>query len=282
MSIIYANVYDPKNSFFKDCRNDRAQVQTIECRAQQCSMREAGQCVLRNILCKTCPSGTWSVEHGPTKRAASYSKWIAQKKEQYGGYGTVDYVPTKLGFMDGHVYLPYPHMDMNTKVPFLRHSSFFISGIAFIPLTAWTVETVESIVSFNPYGLGGVIESYQKQQVPLFLAHLRELAPAMYSALLEKCPSVIAKYGLDNPTRVGRTALLWTMPPCEVGPYDAKYPVIWKWDGKEMTTESKDAYGGTWGHCKADSVKVTIIPSKDATVVITNDAQVNEHTKFVD
>ena len=282
MNIIHANVYDPAHSLFKSCRNDRAQVQTITCSAPSCSLRDQGKCVKRSILFVGCPYGEYLKEEGPTRKSKAYGKWVKEKKEQYATAGTMDYAPSKLAFMGDYVYLPYSWMDMNESVKFLKHSSFLISGVPFIHVSEWSVETIEKIVDFKPWGLGGTIHAYQDEQIPLFLVHLSEMVPELYAALIKRCPQYVERYKLGVPNYVGRAAFIWTMPPCEIAGYNPKYPVRWTWDCEKLTTNSIDAYNNTWGNIKAESLSLTIVPDINVTVKITNNSQVSKDTKFAD
>ena len=170
-------------------------------------------------------------------------------------------------------------MDMCREVPFLRHSSLFVSGIDFILREAWTIDTVLTLIQFRPQALmGGEIHSYQQESVPKFIEHIRETDPAMWSELIAAMPQLN-----KAANHVGRKALLKTLAfPIDIPPKDSRYPVAWHWDGKVLSTKSVNAYSDTWGGQKPESISLQLTPRDDATVVVANNSWVTQGTVFVD
>ena len=126
--------------------------------------------------------------------------------------------------------------------------------------------------------MGGEITSYQKEAVPKFLVHLREVDPEMWAQLIAVRPE------LDKQaSHVGRSALLSTLKPGIEWTENAdKYPVKWQWDGTTLKTTSMNSYSSTWGKVKVESVVIHATPKADATVVVQSDEWVVAETVFVD
>jgi hypothetical protein len=217
-------------------------------------------------------------EEGFTPRAGKFSKWIAERQSQHKGVPRLTIPATKIAFIGNYVYLPYAHMNMNEAVPFRAHGGAFRKGNSFLPREHWTVGTVCKLLDFRPQAMmGGEITSYQKEQVPKFLLHLRETDTKMWQALVAERPA------LDTvPDHVGRKALLRTLAPPIEWTTDKKYPVTWRWDGQHVRTMSENAFDSTWGNIKLAQVVVEGIPADDATVVVQDNTWVNDATVFID
>jgi hypothetical protein len=278
--LVSLRVYDPTNSLFKAPANERATCTSIFCSLESCPVRERGGCIQVQIFShQKCPYGRMSTESGPTRRAGSFSSWVHEHKQKGKGIPQLGLAATKLAFIGDYVYLPYAHMPMCKEVPFRKHSAFIVNGDSLLPKADWTVENVEKLVAFRPQAMmGGEIASYQKEHVPLFLRHLREGDAKMWQAFVARNP----KYDVA-PNYVGRKAVLDTLnAPIEWTTQGNNYPVTWRWDGEELTTESIDAYGKTWGKVKARAARVTIVPADREAIEVRDNAWVNAGTEFVD
>lgn len=279
--VIGAWVKDPTEPsiFRKAKKTDHAECRTISCSCDSCPLLAVGQCIETKPLGGGCPYGRYRIEEGPTGRSSKMWEWIRDRRAQHKDAVWPDTPPAKLAFIGGHVYLPYPHMDMCREVPFLRHSSLFVSGIDFILREAWTIDTVLTLIQFRPQALmGGEIHSYQQESVPKFIEHIRETDPAMWSELIAAMPQLN-----KAANHVGRKALLKTLAfPIDIPPKDSRYPVAWHWDGKVLSTKSVNAYSDTWGGQKPESISLQLTPRDDATVVVANNSWVTQGTVFVD
>ena len=226
-----------------------------------------------------CPYGKVVVQDGPTPRSKQYRKWIKGRTAEGDGVPQLGSPGKKIYFVGDYVYLPYAFMNMNENVPFLRHGSIFVSGTSLISRSAWTLETVLNIIDFRPHALmGGEITDYQECELPKFLQHLREVDPEMWGALVAERP----KFDVA-PDYVGRRALLRTLvPPFEWGTMHNKYPVSWKWDGKQLSTSDKNAYEATWGGIRLKSFKLCGEPEENASIVVRDNGWVDENTIFLD
>lgn len=198
----------------------------------------------------------------------------------------LEYPANKMAIVGDYVYLPYAHMNLNEKVPFLEHGHIFSSGSAFIKMVDFTIETINKIIDFHPYALmGGEILSYQQEQLPKFMVHLREVLPAVYGNLLATRTDIIDRFNLNVVNHIGRKALLKTVPPCTYttkGSREGKYKVTWNWDGNTLSTKSSSTYNSTWGEIDGELLNVTLKPSETAFIVIENESQVGPDTVFLD
>lgn len=276
--IIYAHVSDPRNSLFKSSRKDRAECTTITCSNKDaCSLYAQGTCILRQITLlgsSSCPYGRRRVETGLTPKAAKYSAWRAEMAKKYEGVGKLNAPVEHIAIIGDYVWLPFAHMNMNTKAPFLKHSAVFVSGSEFIPKDAFTLETLESIVKFRPQAMmGGEITSYRREQLPKFLKQLSEFDPGLWEQLSRSVPEVLEMIPAND---VGRQALLVTLRPgCAVSFGRDTYV----WDGEHLVKEDASAPIPLIGI--ADAAYVRAKPRQNAKVTIARQDQVGPDTKFL-
>jgi len=282
--LIHQSSYDPTGfHLFKPDANARARVTHVYCSAEQCPLRDAGCCaVLGGLFGGSCPYGRRRTEEGPTRRARGMSKWLNDRKKP--DVPSLTSPPTKLAFIGDYVYLPYAHMTMCKALPFLAHATFISCGTPFLKKADWTIDNVVTLMSFRPQALmGGEIRTYQQEEIPKFVAHLREQDPAMFSLLCERFPQYDTA-----PNYIGRVAYLRTLTPpfrySTRGPGDRnrEYNVIWDWDGHSLQTCSKHAYDATWGGITPDTFVLTMNPARDATIIVRDNAWVNSLTVFKD
>lgn len=280
-TVIHAHIYDPRQPsiFGKAKANERAYCNTITCTNTDCPLLARGQCHMRGgLFGNSCPYGTLRCEEGPTKRAAKCYEFVRDMKEKHRYVPWLNPPTCKMEIIGDFVLLPYAHMTMCESVPFKLRVSLFGFGDQFLQKEFWTVETVVALIDFLPRAImGGIIDSYQKEEVPKFLLHLRETDPEMWKQLIAVRPA------LDiAPNHVGRKAILTTLNhPLEwIESNKHGYNVGWKWDGETLTTESMHAFSETWGCIKAQSVVIHVKPKRGETVVVQSNAWVNEKTEF--
>ena len=127
--------------------------------------------------------------------------------------------------------------------------------------------------------MGGEITSYQKEKVPLFLAHLQEIMPEVHDNFIEAYP----KFG-KKIDYVGRKALLKTINPSEISYYSRYYPNLtnhWYWDGEFLTYKSGYVSSvSIINDYEVDTFKIK--PSDKSVVKITSNEQVTADTVFID
>lgn len=271
--VIASRVIDPRQPalFYKPKKSDPARHLTITCSCEACPLRDRGECATLGVFGGFCPYGTHRDEDGPTRRSSKFGLWIKERREMYPGVGwDVGLTTNKLAFVGDYVFVPYAHADMCKAIKFRG---------SFISRQDWTLANVLTLIDHRPQSLfGGEITDYRAKSVPLFIQHIRELDPEMWRQLIAERPSLDVA-----PNYVGRKALVKTLAfPITIPPYDARYPVEWIWNGKTLRTTSMDAYSGTWGHVKAESIAAEIVPSDKAHVVVKDNAWVTSDTVFID
>lgn len=281
-TVIHANVFDPFGAvLFKTKATDRAECQTITCTNLECPLLAKGQCHMKGgLFGNSCPYGTMRRESGPTKRAGSCSSWVREKREQYKGVPFLQPPGGRMEIIGDYVYLPYAHMTMCQAVPFKSRSGFFSSGDAFLPREFWTIDAVLALLKHRPQAMmGGEITDYQKEEVPKFLLHLREVDPEMWQQLIAARP----QYDVAA-NHVGRQAILQTLKyPIQwtQTSHRGEYPVHWQWDGETVMTTSKNAFNETWAGFKAESVEIRVKPKPRTVIVVKSNDWVTADTEFL-
>lgn len=282
-NVIHTHLYDPSApSLFKSMANDKAEFTAIHCgNSANCGLFARGECVLRTILfASACPYGHVTKEVGPTKRAKGFRSWIDKRPLYKGATRDLSSPVNKVCIVGDYIFLPYAHMNMNEGVPYLYHSKFFSSGSSFMFLKDFTLETVLSIVDFKPQAfMGGEITTYQKEVIPVFLTHMKEVMPKMYENILKARPE---RAGVLR-TNIGRKAFLSSLRP---GVVVTKYhkennlsTQHWTWDGEFLTSEDAGMSFAIVGY---DECLVRLKPKPHEVVEITSDDQVDEDTRYKD
>ena len=124
--------------------------------------------------------------------------------------------------------------------------------------------------------IGDPITSYQKEVVPKFLLHLREVDPKMWKLLIKERPDLDTE-----PDHVGRKALLKTLNyPISWKTQGNKYPVEWNWDGEKLTTNSHHAVNNTWCQLTPKELSLTVWPKDNQDIVVQDNSWVNNNTVF--
>lgn len=293
MKPIHFHLFNPaeRQLFFKPTANDRAKAYIISCsNSENCPLHKQGQCLWKPTFgYSKCPYGKYEERKGPTKRAKKLYEWCRQQKEEFKGVPYLSEPVAKLVVIGEYVYLPYAHIAMNKNIPILEYSHIFASGSQLMKREDFTIENIAKILNFVPEALfGGYIQSYQKEEMPKFIAHLSEVMPELYNELIRVYPNFIERYKLNNKNYVGRIALLKTINPCSFttkGTREAKYQVKWQWDGSKLRTNMKDgehAYNTTWGEMKdLEGFEIVLEPSDKTQITISDNSQVGPKTVFV-
>jgi hypothetical protein len=275
--IIHAYIYDPSTpSLFKSGANEKSKLTTINCcNSENCGLFKRGQCsYLQSLRWDKCPYGKKNYEFGYTKRAKKYREWINEKKENYKDIGSLSNYSKMMAVVGDFVFLPYSFMNMCEKVPFEHKGGFMLEGSLFLPLKDFTVENIKLLVEFRPQALmGGEITSYQKEEVPLFLMHLKEQMPDLYKSVCEI--SDVAKIKSEKITNIGRKARLFSLTP-NVGKFIDIHKGEWIWDGEWLTSLNSSASF----MLVRDFEELKIKPIGNPLVTITDEQQVNENTVF--
>jgi hypothetical protein len=275
--VVHCHIYKPHNSIFKSSRNNKAEVQTVDCcNSDKCGLFHRKECSFVSVFgWHKCPYGRYSKYEGFTRNARKYSEWIKEQETKYAGITYLNSHSTVMAIVGEYIFLPYPHMTMNGVIPFLGKESLFVNGNGFLKLENFTVDTIIKMVEFKPQALmGGEIKSYQKEVLPKFLKHLSEQMPELFQQVIEK--SEKAKEQYRTFTNVGRRAILETVTP-NVGQFKDIHGGLWTWDGKTLKSNNSKASFMLVSAFK----ELAIVPEEKQTVTITDEGQVGDKTIFV-
>lgn len=281
MEVINVGLYGGKSIF--GGKETPLEASIISCdKHESCSYFKNGQCFnVRAPFSGGCKFGSTNTIRGYTSRARKYGEF-KRKWQDHENYSKLSHPPTKLGLIDDHVIFPYSSVriiESETGKWNVQDPSFS-NAKAYIPIDKFNSDLIYRICSYRPQAImGGEIRSYQKETVPLFLAHLKEVLPEKYEKFAKDYP----KYGIKTMDYVGRKALLKTIKPSEIHYYCRDYPNLsnhWYWDGEFLTYKS--------GYVSSVSVindyeihDFKLKPSDKTVVKISSNEQVSEETVFV-
>ncbi len=265
MEKIGAWIYDPKNALFKgSSKHISLFVLTCE-RPLECDLfQKEGTCLNAGIL-SGCRFGRKTQTEGPTRAAQSFSstkqKWQTDHADVMGRLKSLT-AYNRIFRTHDHYYLPYSHMS----------KGWFGEGSPlesqWVPVADMTTELLARICSAQPRAMmGGVIPSYQHEQVPKFLADLKAFYPDVFDILPEA-----QKARLATVSYVGRTADITT---CAPGAYRFSNNE-WRWDGELL--HGKDML---FAPAKGE-ITITVRPVAGSPVKITDGSQVTDGTRFLD
>lgn len=279
--MIDVNLYGGKGLF--GGKETPLEASKIYCdKHEKCSYYQNNQCLcVRSFSAGGCQFGHAVTERGYTSRARKYyefkSKW-----EKHEKYRKLTAPPKKLGVIDGFVVLPYPYINLKKEEDewSVQGPMLFGSDRSYIPLDEFTADLIARICGYRPQALmGGEIRDYQKEVVPLFLAHLSEVLPDKYQEYIAAHPQAEQKINY-----VGRKALLMTIAPSNVEYKSDRYPQFnetWEWDGKRLVYQK--GYVHEFHITKGYEIaQIVIVPSDESIVTITDNGQVTPQTVFVD
>lgn len=279
--LIHVGLYGGKSIF--GGKETPLEASKIYCnKYNDCSYFKQGKCLMvRDMTSNYCMFGHVTTEKGYTSRAKKYHEFRSMHTSNEA-YNRLKSAGRKLGVVNGHVYFPYPYVRLEVLEGSVNvcESRLFSNDNAFIPLSLFTTELIERIANYVPYALmGGVIESYQKEIVPLFLSHLKEVMPEKYAEYIEKYPNRAEKINY-----VGRKAFLHTVAPSIVKYKSDRYPGFneeWEWDGLYLNYIA--------GHVSKvnvtkdyDVVEMKLKPSSTSIIEISSNDQVTVNTVFLD
>lgn len=259
MELIHGHVYDPKESLFRSSKNDRAASYKIQCKTPSgCALFKRGECALVSSFGGTCPYGKVSRRTGYTPRARGFHAWIRKEREFIGeALGKLKRPTRRMAKVNQHIFLPYPHLD--DKI--FSHAQYVLEQ-------EFNAEwVIENILDRRPQALfGGSITSFQKETVPLFLKHLKEVFPNIHKDLPQER---LTKYTY---TDVGRKAYIHTLKAnITIGEFI--------WDGEWLVQKTKV----NPIMFPVDTIKeLKIAPGKDAVVKVRSNDWVLSSTKFKD
>jgi len=241
--------------------------------SDNCEMYKNGKCVnQRYMLCSIlCPHAKRNIEEGFTKRASKFYSWQDDKKKQYAEFlDKITIENSKLSLCGDYVFLPYPHYK-NYVNPL-----DFIVNEHFCKLEDFTVDNIKTLLTFRPRALmGGEITDYQKIHAPKFIQHLKEEMPEKYRELKEIFPELMKIYKDIETNYVGRKAYIKTL---KIGA-EIFNKGKFIWNGEKLISEN---FNSAFIPFDIKIGRLELIPEDNSTVEITDNAQVDKNTKFID
>jgi len=281
MDIINVDLYGGKSIF--GGKETPLEADIIYCdKYNNCSYYKNEQCLnVRSFLSSRCKFGRVQNVKGYTSRAMKYhafnSEWRGHEK-----YNKLKYPPTKLGLIEDLVVFPYSYVyieQLEDGELEIKNPNFY-KELAFIDYGKFTVDFIYKICTFKPRAImGEEIKNYQKETVPLFLAHLKEIMPDKYNEFKNKHSNLVKEVNY-----IDRKALIKTIKPSTVYYKSRSYPQFneeWYWDGEFLIYVK--GYVSEFNVIKdyeVDGIKIK--PSDKSIVYISNNEQVTEETIFVD
>lgn len=275
---IHVGLYGGKGLF--GGKEEPLEAHIINCGfSEQCSYHQKGTCMaVRSAFTPNCKFGRGQRVTGYTSRAKKYHEFKSTW-QSHEAYGKLKHPGRKLGLINGLVVFAYPYIQIKVDGESVTlDDPGFISSTAYIPYEKFNPQLIHKIVKYRPRAImGGIIDSYEKETVPLFLAHLKEILPDRFA-------EYEAEYGETKIDYVGRKALLNTIIPSLVAYESSRYPEFnefWNWDGEYLTfVKGKKADFKIAKNYEV--VELKIKPNPETTIIISDNDQVGENTVFVD
>lgn len=275
---IQAWVWNPANSLFKQKKSEKAVGHILYCDCpEKCQLYAKGNCVLEK---NSCPHGGRGRVAGYSRMASKFSTWIREFEESHKEAMQAKLTqPQKLEYFMDYVYIPIAYLNMNKNIDFYDGGGLMSLRRPIIKRDIFTAEFIgKQIVNFVPRAFfdNGVIEKYQKEEVPKFLIWLKELDNDLYEQVKALSPE---HKGFISMTNVGRQAVLKTLNP-NVGEFKDIHGGLWVWDGEYLTSYNTHA---SFTLVDTREIEECRIKPKDRVIVmVTDDKQVNTNTEFID
>ena len=278
MKEIKAWVWNPTNAIFKQKVSEKAIGHIFLCEYPElCELHAKGQCVMCDGN-TGCPYGRRIRELGFSKRASKFSSWIREFEEKHKAVvGVKLEQPKKLSYVVDYVYLPIAHLGINGKINFVKGGGYMSFSELFINKADFTSDFItKEIINFIPHALlGGIIDNYQKKEVPKFITWLKELDKPLFEEVKMQFPNDERFKFISN---IGRQAKLITLTP-NIGTFNDIHGGTWVWDGEYITSTNSHA-----SFCLVDTKFIEeckLKPKSDSFVKVTDNRQVNENTEFI-
>lgn len=152
------------------------------------------------------------------------------------------------------------------------HNPGFGCNRLFVSIDELTPDNINRICTYHPRAmLGGEIESYQTETIPIFLHQLSKLFPEQYSAFIKAFPD----YELKAPDYRGKYAKLSTCNRELI--YRDAHGNSFRFDGDELVCD-KYRIGGFMPFSSSGYAQMRIPVTDDMRVKITDSNQVTDQT----
>lgn len=257
-------------------RKSRLRAEYIYCdHAQDCSAYKDGKCFcVTTLFGVKCGIGSVGVVDGGTKQSKRFREvWReAKENECYAklSYPGRNYI-TKIGDKAFLTHMPVrleemPAGKLRWSDPGFGANSIMVSEEVLTP------ENIMVICSARPHALmGGIIESYQKETIPMFLHQLSLIYPEKYKVFCEAYP----EYEIAPPNWVGRFAKLSTCNRSKQ--YKDINGNVFYFENDEIVC---DHYKSVFAPFGAKDMKIRVNVTDDMEVKITDNKQVLADTVF--
>lgn len=246
--------------------------------ADVCSVYKEGKCFRKTTLFGVrCEFGRIACVDGGTKKTKMYGRVYSEAKdsERYHklSYPNNTYI-AKIG--DGAFLAPpYVRIERGPDSRLFCHNPGFGCNRLFVSIDELTPDNINRICTYHPRAmLGGEIESYQTETIPIFLHQLSKLFPEQYSTFIKAFPD----YELKAPDYRGKYAKLST---CnrELTYRDA-HGNSFRFDGDELVCD-KYRIGGFMPFSSSGYAQMRIPVTDDMQVKITDSNQVTDQTVLI-
>ena len=170
---------------------------------------------------------------------------------------------------------PYVRIERGPDSRLFCHNPGFGCNRLFVSIDELTPDNINRICTYHPRAmLGGEIESYQTETIPIFLHQLSKLFPEQYSTFIKAFPD----YELKAPDYRGKYAKLST---CnrELTYRDA-HGNSFRFDGDELVCD-KYRIGGFMPFSSSGYAQMRIPVTDDMQVKITDSNQVTDQTVLI-
>ena len=132
MKEIYAWVWDPSNSIFKQKKSEKARGHIYSCECpEKCELYAKGNCVLFKNYC---PYGSKNTTVGYSRMASKFSSWIYEfidkHKDAYNARSELKQ-PKKMEYFIDLVYIPISHLGLNENIDFVDGKGYFAKVIIY-------------------------------------------------------------------------------------------------------------------------------------------------------
>lgn len=274
--VIYSWLYNPATSISSKKSNKSKYIEYL-CSNTDCSMLKNKQCLMLNpsMHGSRCPYGRKNIITGYTARSKSNYQFI----EKYTSMCTdskIGKFAKSVAYIGDYVYLSVSYLGLNEELKdIVKYGTvgFFGTDYLFVEKRIFDIGFIlKYIINFTPVAfLGGCINSYKKESIPMFCKHLLDIDKQLFEKLTRVYPSI------KNISNIQRKAYLSTITP-NIGSVvvDGK---TWRWDGEKLHQIGTSV---TVFILKGKYTEMSLKPiSPDLEIcIITDEDQVNDSTIF--
>lgn len=268
--VINTRFYDGTSMFNK--KKESSEATQIICSAyDKCELYAKGRCVCRgfNLFSwDNCKFGKVKTISGPTRRAKSFSTFQRVHKETDTYEKVKAPEDQKLFKTNSYVGMKLSYVGYSEENNCLTDPSFTSGGWIYVKEEDFTNDFIHHVCTFEPRAMmSGVIKSYQQEAVPEFLYQLKSYLPDIYNRFAQEYP----EFNVKEVNYVGKKAYVKTL---------RKGCVIkgFTFDGECLYNPN---YHISFFFIDNAQTEVKVKVTDDMVVEITDNSQVDAHTKFI-